>query len=108
WDRLKSGGIGLKRAAKNGRQSREFANRCASDVRARRFKSHAKGRYAKNCGCFPHKPANSTRRMEQAAYRLVFRELVVERRGFGGRQHVHGNLPLLFKIQRLARTLQEL
>ena len=43
--------------------------------------------------------------MEESAYRLVFRELVIERHGLGGRQHVHGDLPSVQKIQCLARYL---
>ena len=46
--------------------------------------------------------------MEQAANRLGLRELVVKRHGMLRRQYVHRNLPLLQKIQRLARHVKAL
>ncbi len=46
--------------------------------------------------------------MEQAADRLSLRELVVKRHGMLRRQYVHRNLPLLQKIQSLARNVKAL
>ena len=46
--------------------------------------------------------------MEQAAYQLVFRELVVKRDRFFSRQHVHGDLTFPQKNQCLRWNVKAL
>ena len=46
--------------------------------------------------------------MEEAAYRLGLRELVVQRHSALRRQDVHGDLLFFQKIQRLARHVKTL
>ena len=51
---------------------------------------------------------SSARCMEEAAYRLGLRELVVNRHSVLRRQDVHGDLLFFQKIQRLARHVKTL